>query len=82
MVTVGAGVSRTGGLPDKVEDGRTGYLVPPGDGAALAATLQRAVVSDAPRMGAAGRRLLDEEFSWKAATQRFLALYSELLGHG
>jgi len=72
--------SRTGGLPDKVEDGRTGYLVPPGDGVALAATLQRAAAADAPTMGAAGRRLLDERFSWKAATPRFLALYGELLG--
>ncbi len=75
-------VSRTGGLPDKVEDGRTGYLVPPGDGAALAATLQRATAADALRMGAAGRRLLDDQFSWKTATARFLALYSELVGRG
>lgn len=72
--------SRTGGLPDKVEDGRTGYLVPPGDGVALAATLQRAAAADAQAMGAAGRRMLDEFFSWKVTTPRFLSLYGELLG--
>ncbi len=72
--------SRTGGLPDKIEDGRTGFLVPPGDRAALAAAISCALEADGPTMGAAGRRLLDERYSWRAATGRFLALYDELSG--
>ena len=46
-----------GGIPELVENGRTGLLVPPGDAASLAAALT-AVVSDpgrARRMGLAGR---------------------------
>jgi glycosyltransferase involved in cell wall biosynthesis len=30
-------------------------------------------------MGAAGRALVDKEFSWRAATDRLLNVYSELL---
>ncbi len=49
--------SRIGGLPDLVDDGRTGMLVAPGDVAALAAAMRRAL--DAPdvlrAMGSAAR---------------------------
>jgi glycogen(starch) synthase len=33
--------SRTGGIPEFIEDGRTGFLVDPGDAAALATHIQR-----------------------------------------
>jgi glycosyltransferase involved in cell wall biosynthesis len=48
--------SAVGGVPELVDDGRTGLLVPPGDVAALAGALTR-LVSDpgeADRMGRAG----------------------------
>jgi glycosyltransferase involved in cell wall biosynthesis len=51
----GVVASRVGGIPDLVEDGRTGLLVPPGDADALADALVRAL-SDrtlAERLGAA-----------------------------
>jgi glycosyltransferase involved in cell wall biosynthesis len=31
-------------------------------------------------MGAAGRALVEKDFSWRAATDRLLAVYAELLG--
>jgi glycosyltransferase involved in cell wall biosynthesis len=56
--------SRVSGIPEVVEDGRTGWLVPPEDPPALAAALA-AVLGDpaaARQRGAAGRRRLDERF--------------------
>jgi glycosyltransferase involved in cell wall biosynthesis len=73
--------SRAGGLPDKVIPGVTGWLVPPGNEEAMAAAIVKAL-SDASRlnvMGIAGRALVDKEFSWRAATDRLLNTYGELL---
>ena len=72
--------TRVGGLPDKVLDGRTGLLVPPGDAGALAAALVRAAGLDAALLGRAGRELLDRRFSWKAAVPSYRALYRQLAG--
>ena len=46
--------SATRGVPDIVEDGRTGLLAPPGDNTALAG-LVRTLICDAPRRAAMGR---------------------------
>lgn len=70
-----------GGLPDKVQPGVTGWLVPPGDAAALAAALREAL-SATDRlsvMGDAGRHLAEEEFSWSTVTDRLLTVYDDLL---
>ena len=73
--------SRAGGLPDKVIPGTTGWLVPPGNEDALAAAISKALADPArlDAMGAAGRALVDKEFSWNAATDRLLSVYGELL---
>ena len=73
--------SRAGGLPDKVIPGVTGWLVPPGNEEALGGAIIKAL-SDPARlqsMGSAGRALVDKEFSWRAATDRLLDVYRELL---
>jgi glycogen(starch) synthase len=73
--------TRAGGLPDKVIPGVTGWLVPPGNEEALAAAIGKAL-ADSTRldaMGIAGRALVDKEFSWRAATDRLLNVYRELL---
>jgi glycosyltransferase involved in cell wall biosynthesis len=73
--------SRAGGLPDKVVPGVTGWLVPPGNDEALSAAIGRAL-RDREKlvaMGQAGRALVDSDFSWRAATDRLLDVYSELL---
>ena len=75
--------SRAGGLPDKVIPGVTGWLVPPGNEEALSAAIVKAL-SDPSRLltlGAAGRALVEKDFSWRAATDRLLSLYAELLAH-
>jgi glycosyltransferase involved in cell wall biosynthesis len=73
--------TRIGGIPEVVEDGRTGLLVPPEDPRALASALA-AVLRDgaaARERAARARRLVEERFSHRAAVGRLLALYEELL---
>jgi glycosyltransferase involved in cell wall biosynthesis len=69
-----------GGLPDLVEDGITGQLVPPGDSAALADTMEAFVrdVARASRLGAAGREKLAREFSPAQWIARHIELYRGL----
>ena len=69
--------SRVGGLPEAVEDGRTGLLVPPGDPAALARALARVLTDPGLRraLGEAGRRKLARECAPEAVAQRTLAIY-------
>jgi glycosyltransferase involved in cell wall biosynthesis len=70
-----------GGLPDKVRDGVTGWLVPPGDAPALARALRTAIGAGTKlaTMGGAGRALVESEFSWDRSVDRMLAVFDELL---
>jgi glycogen synthase len=72
-----------GGLPDKVHPGVTGWLVAPGDTAALAATLNDAMSRHErlSALGDSGRALVEREFSWDAVAERTIALYRQLLDH-
>ena len=88
----------TGGIPEVIDDGVTGRLVPidqlqDGTGtprdpdrfvADLAAALTE-VVSDpdaARRMGAAGRERAVREFSWTTIAERTIDIYRSLTGSG
>ncbi|MEU0243430.1 glycogen synthase [Streptomyces sp. NPDC006235] len=75
--------SAVGGIPEVVDDGRTGLLVPPGDGfeAGLARAMD-SVLGDpaaARRMGEAGRERAVGEFGWDAVARRTVRLYEEIL---
>ena len=56
--------SRVSGIPEVVEDGRTGWLVPPEDPEALAAALAQVLANpaEAMRRGEEGRRRVCERF--------------------
>jgi len=69
--------SRIGGLAEVVVDGETGFLVEPGDLAALHDRLAL-LVSDrrlAARLGANARDLVVRRFTWRACAERCLAAY-------
>jgi len=74
--------TRVGGVPELVEPGVTGWLVPPGDAPALAAALGQ-VLSDAEARGAMGRtarqRAVDD-FSLEAMARQYETMLDRLLG--
>ena len=76
--------SDVGGLPEIVDDGRTGILVPPGDVEALARAIEE-LADDPARtaaMGRAGRARALEDFSQERCTERIAALYGPALAAG
>ena len=73
--------SDVGGLPEILEHGRTGFLVPSGDAGALAEAIVD-VAGDPSRaalMGAAGRDRAVEEFSQERCTDRIEEIYRAAL---
>jgi len=74
--------SRVGGIPEVVDAGVTGLLVPPDDPASLADALN-ALIHDPVRaaaMGLAGRERAVTEFSWTTVAAQTVTLYSVLIG--
>lgn len=73
--------SAVGGLPEVVEEGRSGYLVPPADPPALARSLRILLLDPALRcaMGGAGRERVRRHFSADAMTAAITAIYDEIL---
>ena len=68
--------SRTGGLPDVVDDGRTGLLVEPGDAPAFARAVDALVADPARRAAMAGAaRRCARGYDWDRLAQRVLATY-------
>jgi glycosyltransferase involved in cell wall biosynthesis len=73
--------SRVGGIPEAIEDGVTGLLVPPGEAAALAQAL-RALLTDPARrerLGQAGAERVRRVFSVDEMVEGNLRVYHELL---
>jgi glycosyltransferase involved in cell wall biosynthesis len=73
--------SRIGGIPEILRDGETGFLVEPGDAKALHDRLAELLRNRElrRRMGANGRDLVLERFTWEACADRCLSAYRELL---
>jgi glycosyltransferase involved in cell wall biosynthesis len=69
--------TRVGGLPQAIEDGATGRLVPEQDAASLAAAIRHLLAhpDEAKRIGAAGRQHVREAFGWDHVAARFEAAY-------
>ena len=73
--------SRVGGIPEAVDDGKTGMLVPPQDAPALAKAL--AFMLDNPEkteeMGREGRKRAEELFDEEGMNNKICSIYEELL---
>jgi glycosyltransferase involved in cell wall biosynthesis len=69
-----------GGNTEAVLDGRTGYLVAPGDAGALADRICRLLQNGEQRaaMGAAARQRVTANFSARGTAQKVAQLYEEL----
>ncbi|MEU1014148.1 glycogen synthase [Streptomyces sp. NPDC005898] len=82
--------SRVGGIPEVVQDGATGLLVPyePKDPEGFErdlGVLLNELAGDPGRaaaMGAAGRRRAEDEFAWGAVARRTVEVYEEVLRAG
>ncbi|HVS30178.1 MAG TPA: N-acetyl-alpha-D-glucosaminyl L-malate synthase BshA [Thermoanaerobaculia bacterium] len=73
--------TRTGGLPEVVADGETGFLLPVGDVNAMAARAIEILSDDSlqRRMGMAGRELAIERFDENKIVPRYRKLYQRVL---
>jgi glycosyltransferase involved in cell wall biosynthesis len=74
-------VTRSGGTQELVDDGRTGYLVPPSDPAALADKICETLrdPARAAALGQAGREKAFREFAIASMVRGYEQLYEELL---
>ncbi len=73
----------SGGLADTIEDGVTGYLVPPSDPAMLALALDTVISSDKRHeIGKAGRQSALARFAPESVARRYRTLYDSVLEGG
>ena len=73
--------SAVGGIVEVVEDGKTGILLPPSRPDELAAAIRRLLddPAQARAMGQAGRRRVEEKFSWASVAERTEGVYAEAI---
>ena len=72
----------SGGVPDAVQDGETGFLVPPEDPAALADAICRLLgdATLATRLGGNGRRAVETHFNWDRVVRDLREIESQVVG--
>lgn len=73
--------STAGGAPEAVDDGRTGFIVPPQDAEAVSAALDRILTCPelARRMAEASRRRVEDYFAMDRYIGRVLATYEKAI---
>lgn len=74
--------TRVGGVPEVMEDGKVGYLVPPSDPNALAGALGRLLADESLRekMGIRARERVLEEYSFEVGMKKFEAFFRSVIG--
>lgn len=73
--------TRVGGIPEAVDDGKSGILIEKGDVEALANAISLLVSEPAKRvtMGLAGRQIVEQKFTWEKNAESTIAVYEEVL---
>ncbi len=76
--------TRVGSLPEMLDDGRTGFLIPPGDWKAMAdkITFLFENRARAKEMGQAGRAKVEKEYSVEQMIRMTESLFERLLSNG
>ncbi len=74
-------VSNIGGLPEVVEDGVTGFVVPSEDPDSAARAIERILVDEdlCERMGKAGRERVERLYNWENNVSMMIGLYERIL---
>ena len=69
--------TRSGGIPDAVEDGVTGLLVEPGNFSAMKDAVIKLLDDPvfAVELGTRGRRRVEEQFTWNRIIRRYEAIF-------
>jgi glycosyltransferase involved in cell wall biosynthesis len=69
-----------GGIPEVIDDGQSGFLVPPGDAHALAQRIVTLLDSDVQRqaMGAAARERVQRDFSFAMTSRQYHDLFKKV----
>jgi len=73
--------TRVGGIPEVVDDGTTGYLVPPGDSEKMAARMAELLNDDELRqtMAENGYRKARDQYGRERHLKEYLDWYEEML---
>ncbi len=74
--------SRVGGIPEFIEDGKAGRLIPPEDAAALAEAFRELWADEATRTrwGTYGRETVVPRYQWDRVVDKLQGVYAEVLG--
>jgi D-inositol-3-phosphate glycosyltransferase len=74
--------SRVGGIPEFIEDGKAGRLIPPEDAGALGAAFRELWDDEATRRqwGTYGRETVVPRYQWDRVVDRLQQVYAEVLG--
>mgnify|MGYP002410566770 CR=1 FL=1 len=74
-------VSRVGGLPEVVQEGKTGIIVPPKDVNALVQALETLIKNKELRMsmGEAGRIFVQQHYDWEFCVDKMEQLYYQMI---
>ncbi|MCX7819486.1 MAG: glycosyltransferase family 4 protein [Kiritimatiellae bacterium] len=84
LASVPAVATRVGGIPDAVEDGRTGLLVEPGDWPGFAMRVLELLADRVRRaeLGRAAATRARQQFAWPAIVARYERVLAEVAGRG
>jgi glycosyltransferase involved in cell wall biosynthesis len=76
--------TRSGGVPEIVEDGVTGIMISPGDAKAMAEAIVSLLKDEdrAKQMGLEGRQKAEKAYSLRTHLERIESLYLHLLERG
>jgi glycosyltransferase involved in cell wall biosynthesis len=76
-------VSNVGGLPEVVEDGVTGIVIPPADPNRLADAIEKLILNEKLRteMGKNGRERVKRLYEWNNCVEQMLSIYRQAISY-